>query len=78
MKNYSLEHLMYLKKMKKEKIFIIISRFFIILFFLFLWEFLSRVGIINTFLFSSPSVILSVVLLKTEVFLNILTLQFLK
>ena len=55
MKNYSLEHLMYLKKMKKEKIFIIISRFFIILFFLFLWEFLSRVGIINTFLFSSPS-----------------------
>ena len=55
MKNYSLEHLMYLKKMKKEKIFIIVSRFFIILFFLFLWEFLSRVGIINTFLFSSPS-----------------------
>lgn len=55
MKNYSLEHLMYLKKMKKEKIFIIVSRFFIVLFFLFLWEFLSRVGIINTFLFSSPS-----------------------
>lgn len=55
MKNYSLEHLMYLKKMKKEKIFIIVSRFFIIFFFLFLWEFLSRVGIINTFLFSSPS-----------------------
>ncbi len=55
MKNYSLEHLMYLKKMKKEKIFIIVSRFFIILFFLFLWEFLSRVDIINTFLFSSPS-----------------------
>lgn len=55
MRNYSLEHLMYLKKMKKEKIFIIVSRFFIVLFFLFLWEFLSRVGIINTFLFSSPS-----------------------
>ena len=55
MKNYSLENVMYLKRMKKEKIFIIVSRFFIILFFLFLWEFLSRVGIINTFLFSSPS-----------------------
>ena len=40
--------------MKNKKIFIFISQFSIIFISLFLWEFLSRTNVINSFIFSSP------------------------
>lgn len=55
MSTFSKEHLDYLKKKRKSKIFIIFWQLVIILFFLFLWEILAQNNIINTFLFSSPS-----------------------
>lgn len=47
----------YLKKLKKNKSIIFISRIGIILLFLILWECLSRFHIINSFLSSSPSLV---------------------
>lgn len=55
MSTYSLEHRLFLKKKKREKIFIFISRIFIIISFLILWEYFVKVGVLNSFLYSSPS-----------------------
>lgn len=52
---YSKEHIAYVKKLKKEKRIVLSCQFFIILLFIIVWELLSRKGIINLFLFSSPS-----------------------
>ena len=54
---YSLEHKQYLNKLRREKIIINISRLLIFITFLIIWEMLSRYKVINTFLFSSPSII---------------------
>ena len=54
----SLEQILYLKKRKKEKILIISIQIFITLLFILIWEFLSKYGIINSFIFSSPSKII--------------------
>lgn len=53
--NNSKEHREYLKKIKKEKRIVIILQLSIIIIFLLIWELLSNKGIINSFLFSSPS-----------------------
>ena len=53
------EHLKYLKKIKRKKYLIIVGRISIAGIFIFLWELFSQLGMINTFLFSSPSQILS-------------------
>jgi len=58
MSTFSQEHILYLKKLRREKILVKIGRFFILFAFLFLWEFLARYSILNTFLYSSPSRIL--------------------
>lgn len=55
MYTYSDEHKKYLKKLRKNKIIIFTFRLLIILTFLVLWEVLSRIHLINTFLSSSPS-----------------------
>ena len=55
MSTYSIEHILFLKRKKKNKIFIISIQLLIITLFLSLWEYLSYKNIINTFLFSSPS-----------------------
>lgn len=55
MKNYSTEHSEFLKKRRIRKSLVVISRLAIIILFLLLWEVLARVGVINTFLYSSPS-----------------------
>lgn len=55
MSTYSNEHLLYLKKQKKEKRIICFFRILLILCFLIAWELLSRLELINTFLSSSPS-----------------------
>lgn len=58
---YSLEHTKYLKKLKREKRIITIFRFLIIVLFIVTWEALSRFNLINTFLSSSPSRVLSTI-----------------
>ena len=45
----------YLKRIKKEKNFILLFRFLILVLFLLGWEVLARLEFINTFTFSSPS-----------------------
>ena len=55
MSTFSKEHLDYLKCKRKKKFFIVFWQLIIIILFLFVWEFLARENIINTFLFSSPT-----------------------
>ena len=52
---YDIEHEVFFKKKKKRKILVILFRIIIVLLFLFIWELFSKLGLINTFLFSSPS-----------------------
>lgn len=54
MYTYSLEHIQYLKKIKRKKFIILLFKILIIVTFFFIWELLSKLNIINTFLFSSP------------------------
>lgn len=56
---YSREHQIYLKKQKKLKRLVILTQIIIIVFFLFLWQFLADMEYINTFIFSSPRNILN-------------------
>lgn len=58
MSNYSMEHKLFLKKRKKEKIFVISFQLIILLVFILSWEVLAQLKIINTFLLSSPSLVL--------------------
>ncbi len=51
---YSDEHKKYLKKLKKEKIIIVISQLLILISFLIIWQILANLNIINVFIFSSP------------------------
>ena len=61
MYTYSKEHLNYLKKTKKEKILVHFTQIIIIIVLFSIWETLARLNIINTFLYSSPSKILSTI-----------------
>ena len=53
--NISDSRKVYLKRIKKEKNFILLFRFLILVLFLLGWEVLARLEFINTFTFSSPS-----------------------
>lgn len=55
MSTYSMEHKNFLKKRRRKKFLIHISQILIFVIFLALWETLSRSGVINSFLSSSPS-----------------------
>ena len=57
----SIEHKLYLKKLKKEKVLIISIQILITLLFLLIWEVLSKYNIINSFIFSSPSKIINTI-----------------
>ena len=59
MSTYSLEHKLFLRKIRRRKIFIGVCQILIILSFLFLWELGARLGLINTFLSSSPSSVIN-------------------
>lgn len=52
------EHIKYLKKERYNKIFITTMQIFILIGFLSMWELLSYYQIINSFIFSSPSLII--------------------
>ena len=58
---YSEEHRMFLKKRKRKKIFITITQIFILIIIIAVWEILARYGIINTFISSSPSKIVTTI-----------------
>lgn len=57
--SYSKERLKYLKKRKKEKIIVFSMQILLFIVFIFLWELFARLKIINTFLTSSPSKIIT-------------------
>ena len=59
MSNFSLEHKAFLRKRKKEKIIVISFQILILLVFILGWELLARFNLINTFLLSSPSLVLN-------------------
>lgn len=63
----SKEHLNTLKKQKKEKIIVLFFQIFILISFLIIWETLSNLKIINSFIFSSPSKVISTI---KDLFLN--------
>jgi len=70
------ERRLYLKRRKKDKIIIIFLRVFLIVFLIFIWELLSRLNIIDSFMLSSPSKILNTIidLYKTNnLFIHIYT-----
>lgn len=48
------EHINFLKKLKRERICVNITRIFILFLFLIIWQILANNNLINTFLFSSP------------------------
>lgn len=55
MNNLSAGQVQYLRQHKKHRRIVCISRVLILLSFLFIWEFTANVGIIDSFIFSSPS-----------------------
>ena len=59
---YSKEHQLYLKKRKKEKLLIHITQSLIIIAIFSIWELLASFKIINSFLYSSPTKILSTII----------------
>jgi len=56
---YSREHKLYLRKLKINKFFVVMTQMLILIFCIFMWEYLSRNNIINSFIYSSPSKILN-------------------
>lgn len=53
------EHTLYLKKIKRNKIIITISQISLLIGFIILWETLSRLKIIDSFIFSSPTKVIT-------------------
>ena len=53
--NFSHEHLLYLKQIKKESTIVLLLRIFLLIGLLSIWEILARLNIIDTFITSSPS-----------------------
>lgn len=61
MYKYSEEHTTFLKKIKHDKFYVFLFRFLIIFLFFILWELFTKLGYINVFLFSSPSLIIDTI-----------------
>lgn len=60
-KNYSREHLAYLKKLKKNKILVILSRCLILVAILGFWELFAYLKIVDPFITSSPSRVIATI-----------------
>lgn len=74
MSDNSVAQIRYLKKQKRHKYIVTLSRIFILIFFLFLWEFTAYYEIIDSFIFSSPSKIVKCfwsMVLDKSIFLHI-------
>jgi len=59
---YSKEHINYLKKIKKDKIIILIGQLSILFLFILIWQILADLNVINTFIFSSPKQVLNTII----------------
>lgn len=59
---YSKEHINYLKKIKRDKIVILIGQLSILFLFILIWQLLADLNIINTFIFSSPKKVLDTII----------------
>jgi len=59
---FSKEHILYLKKEKKKERIILFFQIFIVFFFIILWQFLADKNIINTFITSSPKMVLETII----------------
>ena len=59
---YSLEHINYLKKIKKDKAIVSLFQILIFIFFIIMWQLLANLNIINTFIFSSPKKIFETII----------------
>ena len=55
MNELSKEQLLYMKRTRQHKQIVLFFQLFLFVFFIILWEITSRTGIINAFIFSSPS-----------------------
>ena len=55
MKTYSTEHSQYLKKLKREKHLVLLTQCLLAISFFGIWEILAKGNLINTFLYSYPS-----------------------
>lgn len=64
--NFSKSHEKYIKKIKKDKIFIVFFRIFVLVAFLGLWEFLTHFKILDPFFVSSPSRIFKQIVLLAQ------------
>ena len=62
MSTYSKEHKNYLKKLRMYKLSVSLTQISIIIFLIIIWEILARTEIINTFLYSSPSKVLTTII----------------
>ncbi len=58
----SKEYQLYLKNIKRERILVHIVQILILVIFVFIWEYLSKNNIINSFIYSSPSKIIKTIL----------------
>ena len=54
---YSLEHRIYLRTIRRNKLLVSFFQICIVVFFIFISEYLARKEIINTFILSSPSLV---------------------
>ena len=72
---YSTEHLNYLKKIKRNNLIIRLFQLFILLLFVFIWQFLADFKLINTFITSSPKLVLKTIieLHKGDLYIHIFT-----
>ncbi len=73
-KEFSSEHLLYVKKQRNKRIAILVTQISILVIFLLLWELLTLFNIVDSFLFSSPDRIIKTVsqlYLSGELFLHI-------
>src|SRR5574344_1310810 len=70
---YSKEHIDYLKNIKKKKLFIRLFQVLILILFIVIWQLLADFKLINTFISSSPKMILETLngLSKAELFKHI-------
>ena len=67
------ERKVYLKRIKKDTLFITISRILILVIFILLWEILSGLKVIDTFMLSSPSKIINTIINTDNILLHVLT-----
>ncbi len=59
---YSSEHIKYIKRLKHRKFIIRFIQLFIVIFLIFLWQFLADNEIINTFISSSPKKVIDTII----------------